>query len=650
MIIVITSPGPVDGEGAACNALFEQGLQVLHLRKPGAAREVLEAFIREILPAYRHRIVVHDHFELVDRFGLKGVHANARRASDKELSRFANVSLSCHSLEEVEATASLPWRPSYLFLGPLFDSISKPGYAAARFDEQRSREVLARHRVIALGGVTASNLPRCRATGFAGGALLGHLWEQPREVVDRFARLPPPPVLAIAGLDPTSGAGLSSDIKTIESCKALGLGACSAITFQNQHAYRGAAWSSPREIIRQCEVLLEEFTPAVVKIGLVESPAALLEITTYLRERLPAARVIWDPILTTSSGHSFREQVEHLDEILEKIDLVTPNANEARQLFGDDREASLLSTCRARNVAILRKGGHDDGEQVTDLLLLPGGQVHAYSIPRAPGGKHGTGCILSASIAALLARGYSLPEACQEGQRHVDRFIRSNPTPLGRHDVPAPRSLSSIPLQYITHPRDGVTMAEQVEAACQGGARWIQFRAKAGSVEEILLEGAAVRQVCREHGALFIVNDRVEVARALDADGVHLGQEDMSPARARRLLGCHKIIGATCNTITDVAESARQGVDYIGLGPFAHTGTKERLAPVLGLDGYRRVIAAARSAGVTTPVHAIGGIRLEDVEPLARTGVNGIAVSSLINHSTNPRAMTRQILDKLCYK
>ncbi|MDR0544862.1 MAG: thiamine phosphate synthase [Odoribacteraceae bacterium] len=648
MIVVITSPRPVAGESAACNALFEEGLQALHLRKPSATGEAYAAFIREILPAYRQRIVVHDHFELVERFGLKGIHGNMQRLADVEdIGRFEHVSISCHSPEEVEATGRLERRPDYVFLGPLFDSISKPGYMAARFDEERLRDVLRRHRVIALGGATGSNLPRCRALGFAGAALLGHLWERPLEVVDRFVRLPRPPVLTVAGLDPTSGAGLSADVKTIESCKATGLAACSAITFQNQRAYLGTSWVAPREIIRQCEALLEEFTPRVVKIGLIEGFPALLEVARYLRERLPAALIIWDPIAEATAGHVFYQRAERVEEILELVDLVTPNARELPRVFGTEREETLLSICRARRVAILRKGGHDDGARVEDRLLLPDGRAHAYDVPRLPGNKHGTGCALSAAIAALLARGYSLPEACREGQQRAARFILSTPSPLGRHDAPLPLSPRSIPLQFITHPRAGVAAVDQVEAACRGGVRWVQFRAKEGRLEEILLEGEAIRRVCRQHGALFVVNDRVEVARALDADGVHLGQEDMSPAEARRILGCHKIIGATCNTIEQVLESARQGVDYIGLGPFAYTGTKQRLAPVLGLEGYRRILADAR---VTLPVYAIGGIRLEDVAPLAATGVAGVAVSSLINNSANPRDTARLILDTLCCK
>ncbi|MDR1273853.1 MAG: thiamine phosphate synthase, partial [Odoribacteraceae bacterium] len=521
-------------------------------------------------------------------------------------------------------------------------------YAAAAFDERRLRAALAGRRVIALGGVTAANLPACRRAGYAGGALLGHLWEKPAEAVERFSRLPLPPALSIAGFDPTSGAGVSSDVKTMEACRAYGLGACSAITFQNQHAYRGTSWVAPAEITRQCETLFEEFTPAAVKIGLVENLDVLHEIVSFLRAALPNAWIVWDPILGASAGHAFHERVERatLEAILEQVDLVTPNAGELPLLFGEE---SLPDICRAHDVAILWKGGHAPGTRVTDRLLLPDGSEYRYATDRVPGDKHGTGCVLSAAIAALLAGGHSLPEACREGQERVARLILSNPTLLGRHGESRPRlSPRDIPLQYITAPGARMTLPEQAEAACRGGVRWIQLRMKEGGAEEMLLVGRAVRQVCREHGALFIVNDRVEVAVALDADGVHLGREDMDPAEAREILGCHKIIGATCNTFEEVAARVRQGVDYIGLGPFAYTATKERLAPILGLDGYRRVLDACRAAGITTPVYAIGGIQLDDIGPLVQAGVTGVALSSLIKNSENPSATARLIHNELC--
>jgi thiamine-phosphate pyrophosphorylase len=240
-----------------------------------------------------------------------------------------------------------------------------------------------------------------------------------------------------------------------------------------------------------------------------------------------------------------------------------------------------------------------------------------------------------------------LVEACRESQGHVARLLASNPTPLGTHGTPLPVP-RGIPLQYITAPAEHMSPAEQAEAVCRGGVRWVQLRVKEGGAEQMLAEARAVQRVCRRHGALFIVNDRVEVARALDADGVHLGKEDMDPVEARRLLGCHKLIGATCNTFEEIVERARQGVDYIGLGPYAFTTTKERLAPLLGLDGYRRVLASCRAAGITLPVYAIGGIRREDIAPLMQTGIAGVALSSLIKNNNDPSATARLILDELC--
>ena len=104
---------------------------------------------------------------------------------------------------------------------------------------------------------------------------------------------------------------------------------------------------------------------------------------------------------------------------------------------------------------------------------------------------------------------------------------------------------------------------------------------KGASLAEMLCEGRKVKEICRRHRALFIINDRVDVARLLEADGVHLGKEDMDPWEARRILGPGKIVGATCNTWDDILLRQKQQVDYIGLGPYAFTTTKEKLSPVL---------------------------------------------------------------------
>ena len=143
--------------------------------------------------------------------------------------------------------------------------------------------------------------------------------------------------------------------------------------------------------------------------------------------------------------------------------------------------------------------------------------------------------------------------------------------------------LSSVKIeafQYITHP--GIySYEEQVSAVLNGGAKWIQFRDKELNGKEFINTAGKIQSLCRRHKAVFIINDRVKIAAELNADGVHIGKEDVHPEEARKLLGEHKIIGVTANTIEDIIELSQYQVDYIGLGPFRFTPTKKNLSPVL---------------------------------------------------------------------
>ena len=144
-----------------------------------------------------------------------------------------------------------------------------------------------------------------------------------------------------------------------------------------------------------------------------------------------------------------------------------------------------------------------------------------------------------------------------------------------------------------------------------------------------------------------MIDDHVELVAELDVDGVHLGKNDMPPAEARRLLGEKYIIGATANTIEDIRALAVQDVDYIGLGPYRFTETKRNLSPVLGIEGYRRIMEACRAEGIEHPVVAIGGITIDDLQPLMDAGVSGIALSGTILNAPSPRETTETILAML---
>lgn len=201
-------------------------------------------------------------------------------------------------------------------------------------------------------------------------------------------------------------------------------------------------------------------------------------------------------------------------------------------------------------------------------------------------------------------------------------------------------------LQFITHNNSRFNEVEGAKAALEGGCRWIQLRMKNASDDEFIAAGKEIGRLCRKAGAKFILDDRVELVELLNADGVHLGKNDMPVAEARRLLGSEKIIGATANNLQDAINGMNAGADYLGIGPFRFTTTKQRLAPVLGLDGLTELMTKLREVS-DIPVVAIGGIKDSDIRDIMRSGVTGIAVSGNILNAPSPKEKTEIILNEI---
>ena len=145
-------------------------------------------------------------------------------------------------------------------------------------------------------------------------------------------------------------------------------------------------------------------------------------------------------------------------------------------------------------------------------------------------------------------------------------------------------------LQFITHFTEKYSYLDSAMMALEGGCRWIQLRMKDATEEEVERTAGLILPECRRRGAVFIIDDHVEAAMKAGADGVHLGKNDMPVDKAREMSGSGFIIGGTANTFEDISRLAAQGADYIGCGPFRFTTTKKNLAPVLGLEGYRRLV------------------------------------------------------------
>ncbi len=191
-------------------------------------------------------------------------------------------------------------------------------------------------------------------------------------------------------------------------------------------------------------------------------------------------------------------------------------------------------------------------------------------------------------------------------------------------------------IYFITHKTDKYSYIESAKLALDCGIRLIQLRMKHSSESEILKTAFILKEECEKYQAKLIINDNSELAFKIGADGVHLGQKDEAISLARNKIKTNQIIGRTCNTKEQILKAYEEGADYIGLGPYRFTSTKENLSPILGIDGYKNI-------NLDIPIYAIGGIRLEDAEKLAQTKVYGIAISSLILESKAPENLIKEL-------
>lgn len=183
----------------------------------------------------------------------------------------------------------------------------------------------------------------------------------------------------------------------------------------------------------------------------------------------------------------------------------------------------------------------------------------------------------------------------------------------------------------------GRSHREVLEAAIAGGATVVQYRAKHASTRQMVAEAQALRDLTRRTGIPFIVNDRLDVALAVDADGVHVGQDDMPVALARRLIG-DKLLGVSAHSLHQATKAVQDGADYLGVGPIFATATKPDAEPPIGLGELRRI-----RQHISIPIVAIGGINQANAADVMRAGVDGIAVVSAVVAADDVTAAARQL-------
>ncbi|MFD1141832.1 thiamine phosphate synthase [Larkinella insperata] len=187
--------------------------------------------------------------------------------------------------------------------------------------------------------------------------------------------------------------------------------------------------------------------------------------------------------------------------------------------------------------------------------------------------------------------------------------------------------------------RAGHTVPYVVEEACRAGVRWVQVREKTASTRAFVELAAELKRITQTYGARLIINDRVDVALAVDADGVHVGQDDMPHQLVRKLIGPDKILGLSVNNLAELQEARGTAVDYLGVAAIFPTATKQDTSSLLGLEGLRELCRQTQ-----LPTFAIGGINTGNIQDVIRAGATGAAVVSAICGHPSPYEGTRELI------
>lgn len=515
---------------------------------------------------------------------------------------------------------------------------------------------------------------------------------------------------------------MQADLKTFSALGVYGATAITAVTVQNTQSVKYVHTLPPQVVYDQIVGVMEDLCVDAVKIGMVNDADTLDAIVRALSERKPKFLVV-DPVMVSTSGCALMQPdalVIMKERLLPMADLVTPNLPEAWTLAGTDTlvDEAAQKILELGVKALLIKGGHAEGKTKTDYLYINNGggvkRVEFTSETVETKNTHGTGCTLSSAIAAFAARGCGLEDAVRKAKDYLtgalkagaDVVVGKGHGPVCHFFKPAsgqadkqtdclqvvtdcnPSNLvclstrlsSAVNLQFITHFTEKYSYADSAMIALEGGCRWIQLRMKDADEAEIERVARLILPECRRRGAVFVIDDHVELALRVGADGVHLGKNDMPVSEARRLarefvgkqvtsrqaderqdqspcllvsdrLSAENfIIGGTANTFEDIERLAAQGADYIGCGPFRFTTTKKNLAPMLGIDGYKNILSQMRKHGITLPLVAIGGITCGDIPQLMAAGVTGIALSGSILRAEKPVEEMNKVVNELRIK
>jgi hydroxymethylpyrimidine/phosphomethylpyrimidine kinase len=246
-----------------------------------------------------------------------------------------------------------------------------------------------------------------------------------------------PFVLTIAGFDPSGGAGVLADIKTFEQHCVYGFAINTANTIQTENTFYKTEWTPIDFILDSIETLLDNYKVSAIKIGIVPSLKYLKEIIFAIKKRESNIKIIWDPVLKSTTEFDFLTISNQSDliTILKQIDLITPNFNEIKTFDIEEKNAESIAKFFSKYCAILLKGGHNPKEIGVDYLFTEEDKFKLTPKKTLLLEKHGSGCVLSSAIVANIALGQNLKTASENAKTYIENYLQSNPTKLGYHYV-----------------------------------------------------------------------------------------------------------------------------------------------------------------------------------------------------------------------
>lgn len=470
---------------------------------------------------------------------------------------------------------------------------------------------------------------------------------------------------SIAGHDPNAAAGFQADLLLADVLGIKARSLMATFTAQSDHEVFMSEAVPLSWLKAQWQVLRKQEIPDAIKLGLISSPEHLSFLAEAFRE-CPNIPVIADPVLASSSGHSFAspESLSAWRKLAPSLSLLTPNRPETERLLGHkltDQESIIQAARELRSWglrAVLIKGGHSEADSAPLDYFDDGQRAFWLQGRRSPRDFRGTGCSLATAIVAHMAKGHSLREAvvlahgllqetihtsCEQGEAYL-RF-QKGPTPLSQLSYETPR-------QHPSFPRidDGpigfypiVPNLEWLVRLGNLGVRSLQLRIKDLRQHELVQSIEAAVEFCRPRGIRLFINDYWKLAAAAGAYGVHLGQEDLdalSTTELTRLQDSGLRLGISTHCYEEAARSLSLRPSYIALGPIFPTRCKSMAFGPQGLGRVEEWVAIC--SGI--PVVAIGGLNLEHAKELLESGVDGISLISDVLEAFDPDLRTRQWL------